>query len=181
QSVAHGGDGTPVSAVPDHGYHFRRWSDLRGDNPRVDSDVGGNLVVDAEFEINTYSVTASAEGNGVVTPGGDQTVEHGSSASFQVVPDPDHVAVVGGSCGGELAGTTYNTEPVTADCTVEVTFAAPVTLQAIGGSGQQAPLGTDFAQPLRVQVLDLDGDPVADVAITFQAPASGASTLPAQA
>src|SRR5690606_30129554 len=68
QSVAHGGDGTPVSAVPDHGYHFRRWSDLREDNPRVDSDVGGNLVVDAEFEINTYSVTVSADGNGVVTP-----------------------------------------------------------------------------------------------------------------
>lgn len=180
QTVPHGNDGTPVTAVPDAGYRFVQWSDDRTDNPRTDTNVTAALSVDAEFELNTYTVTPSAGGNGSISPDQPQTLQHGDTASFQVVPDEGYVAIVAGSCGGDLVGTTYTTDPVADDCTVDASFVAPISLHIVSGDAQSAPLGAVFAQTLVVRVLDLDGDPVADADIHFEAPASGPSTSPNQ-
>ncbi|WP_312843927.1 M36 family metallopeptidase [Diaphorobacter nitroreducens] len=56
--------------------------------------------------------------------------------------------------------------------------AAPVVagaLAAVAGTPQSAPVGTAFAQPLRVRLLDGSNAPMAGVSIGFAAPASGAS------
>ena len=56
--------------------------------------------------------------------------------------------------------------------------AAPVVagaLAAVAGTPQSAPVGTAFAQPLRVRLLDGSNVPMAGVSIGFAAPASGAS------
>ena len=49
QTVAHGADGTPVTAVPDAGYHFAGWSDGATANPRTDTNVQSDITVTANF------------------------------------------------------------------------------------------------------------------------------------
>ena len=55
QTVESGGSGTPVTAVPNAGYHFVNWSDASTANPRTDTNVMANVSVTANFAINTYS------------------------------------------------------------------------------------------------------------------------------
>lgn len=78
----------------------------------------------------TYTVTPSAGANGTISPNTAQTVNSGSTTAFTVTPSGGYTALVGGTCGGNLAGTTYTTNAVTANCTVTATFAdttAPTT------------------------------------------------------
>lgn len=49
------------------------------------------------------------------------------------------------------------------------------SLAATAGTPQSAPVGTAFAQPLRVRLLDVGGQPMAGQAIAFSAPGAGAS------
>ena len=49
QTVADGGDGAPVTAVPLDGYRFAAWSDGSTANPRTDTDVVADLAVKAIF------------------------------------------------------------------------------------------------------------------------------------
>ncbi|WP_420004415.1 choice-of-anchor D domain-containing protein [Arenibacterium sp. LLYu02] len=53
--------------------------------------------------------------------------------------------------------------------------AASTSLQAVSGSGQLAEIDSAFSNPLVARVLDAQGKGVAGVAVTFLAPASGAS------
>lgn len=46
---------TPVTAIPNYGYKFVKWSDGVTDNPRVDKDITMNIDVTAEFEMITKS------------------------------------------------------------------------------------------------------------------------------
>ena len=62
QTVASGGSGTAVTAVPNTNYHFVNWSDSSTTNPRTDSSVTANVSVTANFAINTYSDWATANG-----------------------------------------------------------------------------------------------------------------------
>jgi uncharacterized repeat protein (TIGR02543 family) len=60
QSVASGGNGTAVTAVPNANYHFVNWSDSSTANPRTDSNVTTNVSVTANFAIDTYTDWALA-------------------------------------------------------------------------------------------------------------------------
>ena len=60
QTVASGGNGTAVTAVPDANYHFVNWSDSSTANPRTDSNVTANVTVTANFAIDTYTDWALA-------------------------------------------------------------------------------------------------------------------------
>ena len=59
--------------------------------------------------------------------------------------------------------------------------AGPASLAAASGTPQSAPVGTAFAQPLRVRLLDAHGAPLAGASIAFAAPPSGASAALAPA
>ncbi|MCS6789223.1 MAG: peptidoglycan-binding protein [Patescibacteria group bacterium] len=50
QVVNQGGNGSSVTAIPDAGYIFVRWSDNRTENPRTDLNVSQNISVQAIFE-----------------------------------------------------------------------------------------------------------------------------------
>ena len=56
QTVTYNGSGTPVTAVPNIGYHFVSWSDGRSANPRTDIGVAADINVTAGFAINTYTL-----------------------------------------------------------------------------------------------------------------------------
>ena len=67
QTIAHGSDGTAVTAVPDANYHFVNWSDASTANPRTDLNVTANLAVTANFAIDTYTLTYTTGANGTIT------------------------------------------------------------------------------------------------------------------
>jgi hypothetical protein len=70
----------------------------------------------------TWTVTPVAEAGGSIQPDTPQTVDDGASIAFTVTADPDRVIADVSGCDGSLAGSTYTTGPVTADCTVTATF-----------------------------------------------------------
>jgi hypothetical protein len=122
QTVNHGSSGSAVTAVPNTGYHFVKWSDDSTDNPRTDTNVTGPISVTATFAINTYLVTPSAGAHGSLSPATAQTVNYNETTAFTVNPDSGyHILSVAG-CGGSLAGNTYTTGPITAACTVTASF-----------------------------------------------------------
>jgi hypothetical protein len=67
-------------------------------------------------------------GNGVVVSGtpANGVLGYNTTGTVIVTPNPGYVTVtpVGGSCGGNLNGTTYTTSPVTSSCTVTASFIA---------------------------------------------------------
>ncbi len=74
----------------------------------------------------TWTVTATAGPGGSISPAG-ATVSEGESASFTVIPDGDYAVASVTGCNGSLAGDTYTTGPVSADCTVTASFTARTT------------------------------------------------------
>ena len=64
QRVLAGDSGTAVTAVPNEGYAFVRWSDGVTTATRMDTDVAGNISVTAEFEIDPdYTPFAGGDGS----------------------------------------------------------------------------------------------------------------------
>ncbi len=94
QLVAHGSDGTAVTAVPDVGYHFVDWSDASTANPRTDLAVTGNLSVTANFTVNVYSLSYAAGPHGAVVGNLSQNVSHGLDGTvITAMPDQGYVFV----------------------------------------------------------------------------------------
>jgi hypothetical protein len=81
-----------------------------------------------------YVVKPSTGTNGSIVPNALQAVASGQTASFTVTPNAGYVAVVGGTCGGSLFGTTYTTNAITTDCTVTASF-----IDRIFASGFETP------------------------------------------
>ena len=81
QTVNYGADGTPVTAVPNTGYHFVNWSDASTANPRTDTNVTANVSVTANFAINTYTLTYTAGANGTISGTSPQTVNYGADGT----------------------------------------------------------------------------------------------------
>jgi hypothetical protein len=75
--------------------------------------------------VGRYTVTPSAGTNGTISPNTPQSVIIGNNAVFTVTPSAGYSATVGGTCGGSLVGTTYTTNAINADCTVDATFFMP--------------------------------------------------------
>jgi len=89
QTVAHGSDGSAVTAVPNTGRHFTQWSDGVTDNPRADHGVVADVSVSARFVLNEYTLTYLAGENGAIDGTTPQTVVHGASgAPVTAVPSP---------------------------------------------------------------------------------------------
>jgi subtilisin-like proprotein convertase family protein len=122
QTVDHGSDGTAVEALPDTGYSFVQWSDGSTANPRADTNVTGDISVEAQFALNSYTVSGVVGGgNGSVSPT-SQSVGHGSAASLTITPDTGWSIDSVSGCGGSLSGNTYTTAAITGDCTVTAGF-----------------------------------------------------------
>ncbi len=102
----------------------------------VTGPVTNNCTVTASFRLKRYNVSASASAAGSITPAG-VSVEHGTTAVFSVIPGADAVLAGVSGCGGTLAGSRYTTGPITADCSINATFARPELLM----QGMSSPWG----------------------------------------
>jgi hypothetical protein len=88
QRVLHGLHGKAVSVMPDYGFKFAGWSDGETTNPRTDFYVTGNITVEAEFEISTYTLSYSSGENGKVEGSLSQIVTHGTDGTaVEAIPD----------------------------------------------------------------------------------------------
>jgi hypothetical protein len=81
----------------------------------------GGITTNCQANIQFWTVTPSAGSNVTISPDTPQNPCNGATASFTVTPDANYNAVVTGSCGGTLTGTTYTTNPIAANCTVVAT------------------------------------------------------------
>ena len=93
-----------------------------------------------------YTVTPSASANGSISPATAQVVAVNTQASFTVTPHAGYSAAVGGTCGGNLSGSTYTTQAMSADCTVEASFSA-IASHAITTSASPAHGGSVVCAP----------------------------------
>jgi uncharacterized repeat protein (TIGR02543 family) len=99
------------------------------------SNVTANHTISATFAVDTFTITASAGGNGSITPSGAVSVPYASNQTFTIAANSGyHVADVlvdGGSVG---AVTTYTFEKNIANHTIQATFAANPLLYTISGT-----------------------------------------------
>ena len=161
--------------------------------------VTGLTRAPSAVQLQLYSYAQSATGVQVYTAGSDWTE---SAVTWNTRPSPgttmvanmanlvvgayataDVSAVVTGNGTYTFAITTTSTlskqlasREVAADPPrLLISTSTPDTVTATSGSGQSAPVSAAYAQPLAATVTDGSGTPVANVPVTFTAPASGAS------
>ena len=82
QVVSFGSDGAPVSVLPDAGFHFLQWNDLRTENPRTDLNVTTDLSVSASFEPDAIPPAVQTRGGG----GGGSSLEVNSAPLLTNAP-----------------------------------------------------------------------------------------------
>ena len=147
-SVEHG-DGKAYAVIADVGHHV---SDVKVDGVSIGAvtaytfaNVTADHTINATFATDTYTISASADANGSVTPSGSISVEHGDGKAYAVIADVGHhvsdVKVDGVSIG---AVTAYTFANVTADHTINATFATDTyTISAsAGANGSVTPSGS---------------------------------------
>ena len=121
QTIPYGGDGTPVTAVANTGYHFSSWSDGSTANPRTDTGVTADVAVTANFIPEQFSLTVNSA-HGPVSKNPDQpTYPYNTPVTFTmgaIEPGWTFTGWEGGSC----TGTDPCTVNVTADTTVTANF-----------------------------------------------------------
>jgi hypothetical protein len=128
-----------LEAFASNGWEFFAWEgDLTGisENPMNYKAVKYGYVI-AVFIHKTFTITASAVGNGTIDPDGDVVVEYGASQTFEFIPDIDnHVSAIAVD-GIYLSSFTesYTFYDVTADHTIEVLFSADETANVPAGTG----------------------------------------------
>lgn len=109
------------------------------------NNVTRDHTIHVSFKLNTYTITATAGGNGFIFPSGSVSVEHGGTKTFSVTPSPNYhiadVRVDGASVG---AVSSYSFVNVTTDHTIHATFAIDTfTITATAGpNGTISPSGS---------------------------------------
>lgn len=84
QTLKSGEQTTEVTAVPNEGYQFVKWSDEKTNATRTDAVEKENLVYMAHFEKCKYTVNYNTSGIGRIEGNATQTVEHGEAATTVV-------------------------------------------------------------------------------------------------
>ncbi len=156
QWVNDGGSTTPVTAVPDFGYVFERWSDGRTDNPRTVADVSADMPLTASFRVAVDSVppdggflarvdataaasrglwdltgpyAASAKSNRLaLTLLHDATGRLGGTATYTIAPDTVVTMPIRGSVKGNRGSLTMKGALNGADSTKTVTVSLSLNL-----------------------------------------------------
>lgn len=79
QTIKYGETATIITAIPNIGYRFVKWSDGLTKTTRQDRNVTKDIVVKAIFEKQTYTLTYVASNGGYLVGKATQTVTYGES------------------------------------------------------------------------------------------------------
>lgn len=95
-------------------------------NTMLVDDLVVEYVNSYDCVASTHTVTPSVgAGNGSISPNTVQTVNYGDAVTFTLAADAGfEIDNVGGTCGGTLTGSSYQTNMVIGDCTVIANFKA---------------------------------------------------------
>jgi len=110
------------------------------------TSITGNHTISASFT-NNFTVTASAGANGTITPTGITPVTGGSNQTYTIIPNAGFVVASLVVDGVTLPGaTSYTFSNVTANHTINASFATPPTIIATAGpNGAISPAGETTA------------------------------------
>ncbi len=145
--VFNAGDVVTLTATPASGSVFSGWSVGTGSASCSGTGtcvvtIGAASAITATFtQAQTFAVTPSAGTNGSISPNTAQSISQGATTTFTVTPNAGYTASVGGTCGGNLVGTTYTTNAITAACTVVASFTinAYTVTPSAGANGSISP------------------------------------------
>jgi hypothetical protein len=122
-----GGTSRKFTITPDTGY---RVADVQVDGVSVGArtsytfyNVQGGHTINASFTLNVYTITASADVNGSITPSGTITVNKGASQTYTITPAAGHQVrsvIVDGANKGAVTSFTFTN--ITANHTINVYF-----------------------------------------------------------
>ncbi len=90
QFIKYGGCSKFVTAVPNEGYEFVKWSDGEMYESHVVGCVTDNITITAEFRKLTYKLQYDIEGNGTILGEPYQTVEYGESGTAVTAIPAEH-------------------------------------------------------------------------------------------
>ena len=138
--------------------------------------ITSNCTITATFNLNTYTVTATAGTGGSINPK-SANVAHGDTTAFTVTPNSGYQINAVSGCGGSLSANTFTTAAVTGNCSVTASFALvdtppppttsfPVTTATTGnGSGTISPTQAIVSQgqTANFQVVPSTGSMIAGV------------------
>ena len=85
------GETVTLMAEASTGYHFAYWMEgpvVVSDDVEYSFEITSDRNFIGVFDINTYIITATAEGNGGIEPYGEVEVIHGEDAGFSITPLP---------------------------------------------------------------------------------------------
>ena len=156
--IAGGGSTRAFTVTPDSGYTAVVGGTCGGTlvgTTFTTSPLTVNCTVSATFTaVPTYTVTPSVTGSGGISPSTGVTVLSGSTTVFTVTASPGFSSSVGGTCGGTLVGTTYTTNAITGNCTVDATFTqiTYTMTPSAGANGAISPSTPQTVNALSTQV-----------------------------
>lgn len=92
QVVPYRGNCSSVTASPDVGYSFKNWSGGRRStlNPFIVTNVTKDMTINANFEINQYTVRFISSGNGYISGSATQIIPHGGDCSAITIVAKNH-------------------------------------------------------------------------------------------
>ncbi len=142
QALALGVAGTPITAVPNQGYHLVNWTGTNGFvtstvNPLTVTGDGNGHIVTANFAINAYTVDFVAGANGTLSGTASQNVNYGASASaVEAVPASFyHFVDWTGTGGFRSVSNPLTVSNVTADMNLTANFDVGATMVPDGDMG----------------------------------------------
>ncbi|MBZ9613375.1 DUF1566 domain-containing protein [Rheinheimera maricola] len=132
------GQATTFTINANTGYSIENVSGCGGSlngNTYTTSSITADCSISASFKVNQYTVTASADEGGTISPEAT-LVEHGTATAFEITTWDGHSIERVSGCGGNLNGRTYTTAAITSACAVSVSFSLnSYTVTAYAHSG----------------------------------------------
>ncbi|MBI3775911.1 MAG: hypothetical protein HY273_10235 [Gammaproteobacteria bacterium] len=151
-SVAQGTSAT-LTVIPESGFGIASVTPsgctgtLSGTN-YLTAPLSSDCTVAVTFAANTFTVSAIAGAGGSISPL-STSVASGAKAVLSITPDTGFyiASVTAAGCSGSLAGMTYTTGPIMANCTVTTAFSTQAgtntyTVNALAGAGGSITPGT---------------------------------------
>ena len=142
------GDEVTLTATPNAAYNFKNWTlgsatgQVLGTALTYTFEAETDVTIYANFEIKTYTITASVDGDGgSISHAGPTTVNHGGSQTYIITPNDDYeiLNVLVDGTQVDLTGNQYTFTNVISNHTIVAKFIAvgevTYTITATVGDG----------------------------------------------